>query len=250
MTNVAAEPAPASARAPACAGGRRSATASACTPCTRSVRNRFGSAGGDPGPAFGHAKDDRPRRAVAAPLLRAPPPAAGTSTSRDGASSAVERVLRHRPLPRDLRGPRVAVPAGPGALPAVAQHPRPHHLPRGHRLRRLLAHAAAAPRRPRSVRRLPDLCTRPRRAGRRRGRLPAAGATATASSTRSSATAGGSPSATRATRSSPTSTRRCRACTSGGRRGARSCCMPMLRRRWAKVLAALYPRASPSLHRA
>ena len=223
----------------ASAGGRRSPTASPCTSCTRSCGT------GSAPPAATRARPSgTPRRSSTS--------SAGSTSTSSPTCSSWYLDLPGRGLIRlwnvyygiahflvTLRGADVAVPAGPGPLPALAQHARVHDLPRGRRLRRLLADAAPPARRSRRVRRLPDLRARtaaaPRRPATRRA------ATGTATSTRSTATAGGSPSATTATRTCPTSTRRCRACTSAGRPGRALVLVPLLRRRWAKVLAALYP---------
>ena len=77
------------------------------------VRNQFGSAGGDPGPAYGHAVDIIDLEQAL--HLYFEPDAAAVVPRPPGqrAHPPVERVLRHRPLPRDVHRARVDVPARP-----------------------------------------------------------------------------------------------------------------------------------------
>ena len=168
MTDVRGRRRASATSAPGCGGGRRCSSPAACTSCTRSC----GTSSARPA-----ATRVRP---TATPSTSSTSRRRCTSTSSptlqqwyldlpgQRADPPVERVLRHRPLPRDVRRARVDVPARPAPPPAAAQHARAHHLPRGDRLRGLLADAAAAARRPRRVRRLPDL--RAGGGGRRRAR--------------------------------------------------------------------------------
>ena len=109
-------------------------------------------------------------------------------------------------------GHRVATP--------VAQHLGVHDGPGPHRVRLFPAHAATAVARQ-----------------------------STTSSTPCSPSAVCGPSPRDRSPRSPTSTRPCRAFTSPGRRGVRSCCSPALRRRWTRVVVIAYPVADPVLHR-
>ena len=110
------------------------------------VRNRFGSADGDPGPAFGHAKsiidiEESMRLYFEAHLQEWYLDLPGRGLIRGW---NVYYGLAHFVV--TLGALVLAVPPGPGPLPAVAEHDRPHHVHRGGRLRGVLAHATASAR--------------------------------------------------------------------------------------------------------
>ena len=158
----------------------------------------------------------------------------------------LEHLLRHRPLHRHARRVRAAVSPARRRVPPVAQHARGDDRARDHRIRLVPADAPAPARRA-----LPDP-GRDRRSGRHPSQLrrrlhperPAPGREASASSTRSPSSAARGRSTPRRWPRSPTSTRRCRACTSAGRRGARSPCGPCCDATWVKALVLLYPAAT------
>ena len=144
-----------------------------------------------------------------------------------GLIRALERVLRHRPLPRHARRARCGCSAATRSATrcgATRWRFTTCLAVVGFAAYSLMPPAPA--RRPRRVRRLPDLRARGGRRRRHRGRRAGLRPLRLRRHGRPS-TAGGSRSATRATRTSRTSTRRCRACTSAGRRGARCVLVPL-----------------------
>ncbi len=176
------------------------------------TRNQFGSnavaRGGLPSTGLPQRRAGDPLRADRRAVPRGD--AAGAVPAVPRLHPVLEHVLRHRPLRRHARRVRPAVLEAPGRVPGVAQQPGDHDGAGDRRLRPVPADAAAPARR--AVPGVRRGLHRERPAARRRRR--------SGSSTRWRSTAGRGRSTPRRWPTSPTSTRRCRACTSGGRRGA------------------------------